>query len=225
MSIHIPLRDTVDMYWSGGWDSTFYLLYLLSQTTKTIRAFYVEPVRRKTRELELAAIHVILDTFTQEWLNRLTVSIVERPAPPRGGNFYCEEVREVILKTPNESYETIVPQLDLFVYLTQIMDIVKPAYGIETPVVKTRGCFERIEKHVQADGSLSNTCDKKWHVLQSLSFPLIHLKKTDMLRMAQDHKFIDILKLSTSCLDGTGCRKCDACHDIIEIPEMQFRLM
>lgn len=227
MTVHVPSRNVVDIYWSGGWDSTFYLLYLLHQTDKKIRAFYVEPVRRKTKELELKAIDMILTTLKNEqpgWFERLTFTVVPRPPTPRGGVFYCEKVRDVILRTPNTNSETIVPQLDLFIYLTFIMDIIQPAYGIETPVIFTCGCHNGIQEHVKDDGSLAATCDEKWHALRALSFPLIHMTKADMYHSANSNNFIHILKLTTSCLEGTGCGRCAACRDIAPIPELQFRI-
>jgi hypothetical protein len=44
-----PPSSTITIFWSGGWDSTFRVLYILTQTNCNVRAYYVYPLSNKKK--------------------------------------------------------------------------------------------------------------------------------------------------------------------------------
>ncbi|MEM2293044.1 MAG: hypothetical protein QXX41_07180, partial [Nitrososphaerota archaeon] len=49
----------VNLFWTGGWDSTFRLLYLVFVKKKSVQPFYIVDTGRPSTLHELRAMHVI----------------------------------------------------------------------------------------------------------------------------------------------------------------------
>lgn len=233
-TITVSNVPTVNIFWSGGWDSTFCVLHTLFTTPNNVHAYYVEPNHRPREKYELAAINQILSILQSKHIEkylRLTYSYIKRP--PRPPSFwYCTDVGDVINRTQHQR-KTIVPQLDALIYFARTLNINNPVYGIEQPPEIRFGCHDSISPFVNEAGQLLDqveidgevkTLAPMWLPLQALSFPKIHTSKADMFKVSTDLGFIDMMNLTRSCDadQPTRCGQCHSCQEAFEIPELQY---
>jgi hypothetical protein len=163
----------MNLYWSGGWDSTFWLLKVLWTTDHLITAYYVEPIHKPREKNELEAISTILDVLKTKYrdkFDRITFKYLPRPKKsPHLDPNYCQDLKK-IRSSIGESKVTYVPQLDLFIHYARTIPIDHPAYCVEVPFVPRVGCRDEIFQFVdKTTFLLSNQCDPKWYPLRVVS--------------------------------------------------------
>lgn len=214
-------RKLMNLFWSGGWDSTFRLLYLLwTDPSAKITAIYVKPSNHKREAREVKAIDDILAGLEHEKRERVTFQHINVPRKTFPYQFYCADVSETI-KYQNSVFSNkyrLVPHLDTFIHVARELET-KIEYGLEFPPIAKPGTHISIQKYISREtGELDPECPEEWKPLLSLKFPLAYTTKQNMHDLAQDLGFLSLLNLSWFCDAGEEkpCRKCLSCQEVEE---------
>lgn len=212
----------VNIFWTGGWDSTFRVLQLLIAKKKTVQPFYINDPNRKSAEKELNAMKTVeLAVFerypyTKELLRPTIIRNLEEVANDQdllnklgkivksytvGWQYswlacYCDEIgvgdMELSTQKPGIVYDQIIEESIL--------------------VDEGNDSFYVIDKHSKQS--------KLYTLFQYFRFPLLEYTKLDMQLEAKEFGFDDILELSWFChapkWNKYKCGTCTPCMTAIE---------
>jgi len=215
-------NNHVDIFWTGGWDSTFRVLQLIVQKKKFVQPYYILDPKRKSAEAELNAIKAVELTviekfpYTKELLRPLIIENLDKICTDKvllnsfvditkaynvGRQYswlacYCDETgkKRVELSTqkPGIVYEQIVKDTK--------------------HIVEGNDSFYILEK--------DNNQSKLITLFQYFRFPLLEYTKIEMQEEAKDFGFDDILELSWFChapkWKKYKCGTCTPCITAIE---------
>jgi len=211
----------VNIFWTGGWDSTFRILQLLVVEKKTVQPYYIIDSTRKSTEAEINAMNTIRTgmcrkfPFIEELLRptiivklveidkekillpnfeRLTKSVV------LGGQYawlaaYCEETgiydMELFIQRPGRMHDLINDEIK---FLQNGKDVV---------------CVLD-EKTKYTD---------LYTLLKYYRFPILNLTKPDMTPIAEKAGFIELMDLTWFCHNprdnNITCGMCGPCTTAI----------
>jgi len=212
----------VNIFWTGGWDSTFRILQLIVQKKKVVQPYYILDPNRKSAGAELNAIKavklavVVRFPYTKELLRPLIIENLDEICTDKvllnsfiditktynvGRQYswlacYCDEIGEkgVELSTqkPGKLYEQIVKDTK--------------------HIVEGNNSFYVLEK--------DNKQSKLITLFQHFRFPLLEYTKIEMQEEAERFKFDEILELSWFChapkWNKYKCGTCTPCITAIE---------
>lgn len=202
------MNKAVDVLWTGGWDSTFRVIQLLSLGSDVIPHYICDPGRAST-SFELSAmqrIRQLLKSDERFLGNLLPLNVVEFSdfeKYPDISEAYLEIMRECYI---GEQYKWIAE-------------------------------YCRSRKIESIDISvLNNPFILKYHgsndypyslIFENLNFPLINFSKVEMKKWCIDNGFISIIEESWFCHSPTRSGKpCGTCSPCIVVAEegMGYRL-
>lgn len=214
------------LYWTGGYDSTFRLCFLVIIQQTPVQPIYLSSVidnqpslsvRRHNHSQELQAMQHILEVLRQRYPSLahliLPLQIVSKEIP------YTPDVKKHMV-TLSEQGLLRRPVCQYGALAQYALNLQKP---IEICVEKDpihSAMYKTVSHQVDTNGRLpllprSNPLS----IFQMLCFSTIQYTKQDMLRIAKQHQFDDILSLSWSCWypskDGKPCGRCIMCSDRI----------
>ena len=207
----------VNIFWTGGWDSTFRILQLLVVEKKTVQPYYIIDSTRKSTEAELTAMNTIRTGMCQKFpfieellrptiivklveidkekillpnFERLTKSVV------LGGQYawlaaYCEEAgihdMELSIQRPGRMHDLINDKMKLLQNGKDVVCVID-------------------EKTKYSD---------LYTLLKYYRFPILNLTKPDMTPIAEKAGFIDLMDLTWFCHNprdnNTTCGMCGPC--------------
>ncbi len=205
----------INLLWTGGWDSTFRLLYLLIVERKPVQPIYIvdserpstsyeiramESIRKEVLKLYPASISLFLTTiFDKKDQIRPNPDITEQyqliKSKVRIGIQYDWLARYAIQKNINNleiSYQKSVPPQGLDVMLFAELTGDANQYRI-----KENPSFPAI------------------NLFKFFRFPLANLTKMEMEHLAKKHGFFEIMKKTWFChtpkKNGKPCEVCQPC--------------
>lgn len=204
-------KKTVEIFWTGGFDSTFRVLQLSRMSVK-IKPYYLSD-NRKSEQRELSAIKKITKILMDKLETRAEFSpleIVDR-TDRKNDNSITEAYRR--LKSKN----TLGTQYEWLSWFA------KSHRGIELSVEKSEGGHvrhtvghftlvsdETIGDYYVLDTERSNqdVCT----VFSNFHFPLVTLTKLDMKKYYLEWGCKDVMDLTWFCFTPNNGKPCGLCH-------------
>ena len=214
-------NNSLKLFWSGGWDSTFRLLQLLIIEHKIVQPLYVVDHMRVSmpKELEtMVQLKLAIKTdFPLEYERLLPTSIHHRlninGYPDISQNF------NIIAK----SFPTGGQEEWLRCFIED-----KQLDAVELCLEKSLPATGRLLQAILDDSSgIGHDCklnsdlkNKDLEFFRCYRFPIAHLSRIDMRTTAIKHKFIDILEKTWFChfpkLNSIPCGFCSPCQEVIK---------
>lgn len=214
--------------WTGGWDSTFRVLYLALHGSRQIQPYYLYFEMRRSSALELEAIELIQKLFRERFpqaARRITRPIVIKV----DGLPQNEELHQAYITLRNKSY--LGDQyLSIADFATRF-----GLRSLELCIHKDDRAHMFIKdsiKQIQVDREVCYEIreDAEPEVLKIFGhfrFSILHLSKTDMSTIADINEFKDLLERTWFCHSPTRnnqpCGICNPCGYAIQ-EGMAYRL-
>jgi 7-cyano-7-deazaguanine synthase in queuosine biosynthesis len=191
---------TKDLFWTGGWDSTFRLLQLLFEEERSVQPHYIMRSEESTgTEIDaMANIRRYINRNYPEHRSLLKPIIITDVAGIKSQN----AITKLHLKLSKE--KKINKQYEIL-----------SRYCIQKDIREAELSIVEIEKEI-LDSEL----------FESFLFPLLKMSKKDMLLKAKRNGWMDMMEMTSFCRrpkKGKPCGVCGPCTDAIETG-LGFRL-
>lgn len=235
ISYILPIKSNIThIFWTGGFDSTFRICQLLYKK-KIVQPIYVInknidgynfagfPISRKSTEFEIKTMNYIRKKLNNKnLLPTLYINDIKHDKEYYNAmrNIYYERygIFSPILNLPFGRFSRPSNQYTLLALFAK-----NYSNNIEICIEKSG---TSLDKHtIKYRTGIGENCKLKDNIPNDLNifnkfrFPIIHLTKNDMLLIAKDKGFHNILKMTWSCwfpINGKQCGKCDMCkHRVI----------
>jgi hypothetical protein len=207
----------INILWSGGWDSTYRVLELILIENQTVRPHYIVNSNLKSLPNEIIAMTRIRDhikaAFPDQAARLLPVEFIHLEAIPPD-----EEITKLFQQLKSKihigkQYEWLArfakhnaKELELCVERNPDTSTQGIFHNSVRPLLKGTGHECKIE------GPLP---DPALQIFTYFRYPLmLRLTKADMRAIAEEHGFIDIMKLTWFChypKNGLPCGHCRPC--------------
>ena len=209
---------TTHLFWTGGWDSTFRLLQLLLDEHKVVQTYYLMDSTRASAPKEIETIQKIRERLHRDY----------------------PHIQQLLLPTQFHEIAAIQPNPEITAAFREILK--KKHLGTQYEFL-ARFCAERglmdVELSIVDDGAfhlfipdlsatngttpaaenepLSSDLQK---IFRFFTFPLLHLSKTEMQRIAEQRGWMDLMRLTWFChnpiLGKFPCGQCIPCKIALE---------
>lgn len=204
--------NAIDTLWTGGWDSTFRVLFAVIVEKRCVNPHYVIDVARKSSLRELQAISEI-----RRYLER-----VNPDAAALISNLKITPIEEI---RPNEeissAYKRLTQRAALGGQYDWLARYAKEASirNLELSVHVDDKAYFFLKDNVRQDSEHGWVFEARAagdeSIFSYFSFPLLELAKTQMRRIAQEHGFLEILELSWFCHSPRNGQPCGVCNPCI----------
>ena len=227
-----------NLFWTGGFDSTYRLLQLISdQKVKSIDLYFLAlnidniedtSLKRRSIKNEVIAINKILKSVDTTKIKTLNIYGPHRNLIEY--KFILDDFKFINFIIKDE----IIYNNDLInayskLYDLEIVPREKSQYGAITQLInelnieaevcveKDGGIFQQISKHVDIRGRILKDCKvpEIQYVFGNYQMPLFWIEKKNMLEEASIRNWTSILAETWSCwypVDNKQCGKCFACQ-------------
>ena len=208
---------TIDLLWTSGWDSTFRLMYLLFVEKVEVQPYYIIDPGRKSLSLEIDTMGKIkrkLETLFPGHLDLLrpTIMSVMDDIPPD------RQITEKFMNLRSRNHLGI--QYEWLARFAKSFGSGNLEICIEGgPASLGVNWFLEGNLHFQDDTSrtgtwiLNDSCSgTDLSIFQYFSFPVFGITKLQMMEIASNAGFLDILNLTWFCLRPIFGRPCGMCH-------------
>lgn len=206
------MEKTIDVLWTGGWDSTFRIIELSRQKV-LVQPIYVIDSNRKSVPYELCAMDKILQILTQKketvatFLPILKIELNDIPAN----------------KEITEAYKIIYAKTNLGAQHEWLARLAVRYPGIELGTEAGSTSSSRILKAINLFGVLENndgcialnrekSTKEGLLVLGNVSFPIIDKTEQDMKKLIEQWKYEDVMKNIWFCHNPLNGKPCGICH-------------
>lgn len=210
-------RETVQLLWTGGWDSTFRLLEVLLVHGCRVQPWYLRDDERASSDWEWSAMQEVREE-------------IQRQNPEAGDRLLPTRVVPVSEIEPNPEISSRYVKTSLgsqYDWLARFAD----QFGIEglELSVEKRGSrlykmlwpnVDRIEGCGGASYQLKKDISRsELELFRSFSFPILDRTKADLRREAASRGWEEMMGLTWFChepRDGRPCGKCTPCMITIQ---------
>ena len=216
---------TINVLWSGGWDSTFRILQL-SDKEVIIQPFYLNDENRVSTKLELKTIELLtaeilkLET-TKCVINQLIIKSVSDIEPNRGVtksyNKIFKKYKAVSGRKFGIQYEWLarfskkIDNLELGIEKGELITGIAAIFGeLKKNRDEVTGEYITVNKEKSSQDLIN--------VLGSYHFPILNIYKLEMKQIAEERGFIDIMNKTWFChkpINELPCGKCGPCRGSI----------
>lgn len=187
--------ETIHLLWTGGWDSTFRLLYLLREG-KQVQPHYIIDPGRPSSGYELRAMEAI-----RKHINDMTVKLPGTLLPTE----ISEKASSVQNKKVQDAYNAIVKKMyigDQYMWLADYC----VARGIE-------GMEIGIEENPIILRAVHSAGYPYTEIFGKFCFPILSTSKLEMKEWAQATETLPIMELTWFCHRPTAkAEPCGRCH-------------
>ncbi len=208
-------KDQIDLLWTGGWDSTFRLLFLLLVEKKRVQTHYIIDESRPSFEFEMKAMSTIKDALIEQY-------------PFTKDLILPTEIVQLSQIKPNKALWDMWWQLETK-YEIGVQYGWIPRYADEKGLHDLEFCWEKrdvtgdfLKKYQNRFVGEGHNCRAQYNSLEDevsifryFCFPTLHLSKIDMEKIAKEKGFLDILKMTWFChtpnKNGQPCETCVPC--------------
>lgn len=225
--------------WTGGWDSTFRVLYLLLELHETVQPHYIADPSRKSKERELSTMRQIrTETIAKhpETENRfLPLIVTDRDA--------IEPDEEI-----TRNYLIFARSTKAGSQYDWLCRYAKHFSGGPMELCLERSDYSNIFLALDRRGDLVPVSDQGDHyfvlkeqlsrpefrIFHSIRFPIIDKTKLGMAKLSEQYGFADLMGLTWFCHnpnpDGTPCGICHPCQQTREdgldwrVPKLTFKM-
>ena len=227
------------VFWTGGWDSTFRVLYLLLELHETVQPHYIVDPSRKSKERELSTMRQIrTETISKhpETENRfLPLIVTDRDA--------VEPDEEI-----TRYYRIFSRRTNTGSQYDWLCRYAKHFSGGPLELCLERSDYGNIFHALDRCGDLVPVSEKDDHyfvlkehisrpefrIFHSVRFPIIDRTKLDIAKLSEQYGFADLMDLTWFCHnpnpDGTPCGICHPCQQTREdgldwrVPKLTFKM-
>lgn len=218
-------KATINLLWTGGWDSTFQLLQLLLIHQQRVTPFYLIDADRQSTGAELQAMKLIKDRILKEHphVHKLLGSTQYFSIGDIPANSEITQAFQAILK--EKEIGTQYDWLSRFCREHGITDMQLCTHAMSQQV-KGRFYCKDIVLREPDDSKTVSRIDPKFAgspediVFGCFSFPIIGLNKTQMCAISKEQKLDSILNMTWFCHKPTKrllpCGKCNPCIQAID---------
>lgn len=211
-----PEISPVHVFWTGGLDSSFRVLWLVNECKVDVQPHYVIDERRRSSDQEIAAMNNM-----RTRLKQIDFDAAARLRPTR----LTKRLDIPVNKARRDAYETYRARQNMsrqYKYLSDYVDCAKVAQievGIEFRVSKRMSTIIALEDEFEVTargGQLRKTCvAPEFAVFRGFIFPLIKTSKLQMIALSRATKWGELLDLTVSCQkpreNGNPCGRCVPC--------------
>lgn len=197
--------NSVNLLWTGGWDSTFRLLQLLLIEKRDVQPIYAMDASRYSMNRELDTIRTISAMVRQ----RLESDVTLYPT-----KFYLTsdfpEIQEI-----KERYASLASRLHIARQYYWLALIAENQQWGSVELCTVKGDSRDLQHAIFDDIESENpTLKDSWEaeLFKYWSFPLLTTKKPEMRIIAEEHGFLDILVKRWFCLRPIRGKCCGACR-------------
>ena len=219
-------NSTINLFWSGGWDSTFRLLQLLIIFKKKVQPYYIIDEERKSILEEIQAMYqikIMLVRMFPETRDLLRPTIYKELFEIKQIDAFRESLEEVQKQIKigdqyewlprfcyNEGIKDMEVGLELLTYRNEDNKVLNLIKENLIKYDNGYGAYYRLDKNVNKK-ELQN-------LFGNLNYSLFDLTKIEMMNIAHKHGFFGIMKRTWFCLAPTSfsnpCGKCGSCRTV-----------
>ena len=209
------VEEPTHLLWTGGWDSTFRLLYLLLAEGKVVQPHYVVTSQACTGK----EINTIND-IRREVLRRYP-EVEESFLPVLYPNIQKVEKDENIKNGFDKikSAQYVSPQYLRFARYCKQNNLSELEVGIEKNSRSHHMLKEYItENNGEVKVDKNKSPESYYNVFKYFSFPLLKYDKLDMEAIARQKDWIEIMDMAWFCRrpkNGRPCGFCGPCTDVV----------
>ncbi len=228
--------DVVNLFWTGGWDSTFRLLETVVLNQKCAQPYYIVDPKRASYKIELQVMENIRKMITQYWpeaadLVRATALYYLKDIAP------CPEITQLYKSIT--ARERLGGQYEWMARLAKQLNLNNLEVALEKDIDAGTSKTDYIGRNVMPYLVLEDPEDPTSFCLKDpypdpnaalfsrFRFPIVRLTKLDMQRLAQAHGFYHVMKQTWFCHKPTTaskpCGVCVPCQVVVE-EGMSYRL-
>ncbi len=207
--------NMVNLFWTGGWDSTFRLLDLiLTHHIKVQPHYLIDPNRRSTR-LELKAMRKIKE------------ELLKKDARSHEFLFPVKYAEVNSLKENNaitSAYERLVRNVPLgiqYEWMARYCNengIEEMELSIEQGDSKFNKFIEPLVSKINWDwSSFSYRVDDihegedEYEIFKNFNFPVLHLSRSEMTELSKEKGFFSLLEQTWFCHNPINYKPCGVC--------------
>ena len=212
------MTEIIHVLWTGGWDSTFRVLQALIIENKAVQPHYIIDPARRTFSNEIIAMNVIRKHFFNKYSeiasNFLPLNLVHIdniPLDREITNWYLRLEKKTVMGTQYEWLARYAKYHPLELELC--MEYVPPPTGEQLFLVFVQSSLKQLGEGHSCSVE-EPYLDPGVEMFSFFRFPVRHLKKDDMRRIAEKNGFIDLMKLAWFCekpIKGIPCGMCGSC--------------
>lgn len=216
------MKSAVNLFWTGGWDSTFELLDLTLRLKRPVKPFYLLDGDRKSTDAEILTIKRITKylheryPFTHELIKPVKYFEVDDIPPDK-------EVEEVFTQLRQENH--LGMQYNWLARFCRWQDIDE----IELCIINDGNVHHAIEdglkkvttpsrKYYEIDEEYQNS--EIYTLFGSYTFPILELNKAQIHEISKEQGWNQIMLKTSFCFnpseDLTPCGACNPCKYAIE---------
>jgi hypothetical protein len=203
---------TVNILWTGGWDSTYRVLEALLLEDKTVQPHYIVDPELNSLLFEIRAMDQIRKMVRADYPDRavrLLPTIVTHIDAIHPDDEIAEWNRQLSSITRlGTQYEWLARYAKHHVQEPELM-ILRTLPGRSDHFGHIMGPYLQGKGHECR--MIGPFHDPGIELFSFFRFPVIHLFKSDMRTVAEDHGFIEIMKMTWFCHDPTEGLPCGLC--------------
>lgn len=209
-------NKSINLLWTGGLDSSFRLLELLLIQKKSVQPYYVYDRRRSSMSMELKAMEKIRELIFEKDQNcekLLMPTIFKELSEIKPNTSITQTYQRVYsdysIGIQNEwlarfAEETNITDLELSIEAR--VNVTHPFNGVVLANLDTEKDGDYYNYKLQNNPSYPDLS-----LFKNFRFPLIKRTKTQMLKIAKEHDFMDILQHSWFCHSPVNQKPCGIC--------------
>lgn len=213
----------IRILWTGGWDSTFRVLYATLVEGKRVEPHYIIDTGRPSslRELKaIADVKALLKGSHPDAYERIdSLEITSKDEIPEDA-----EITQAWIRLKQRSH--LGGQYDWLARYAHS----KSLTGLELSAHVDDKLYDFLQGHVERAPSggyrIKTTVDSDERIFSRFEFPILNYSKTHMRDLAKAHGFLTILEKSWFCHEPRGgmpCGMCNPCAYTVE-EGMGYRL-
>jgi hypothetical protein len=211
------MSEVKKVLWTGGWDSTFRVLYLVVVEKCPVQTCYIIDPFRWSLVHEFKAMSNIKRALKQKYpeLSALLLPTLYFDKTDVGENLHLSSCYEGLKERLGGQYEWLSIWADQF-GLSEIELVIERSDSVV-------GCRSVISNYLSKDEKGYRVIDAKfsgtpvYDLFHYFVFAITDIYKVDMRRIAAEHDFADILNLSWFCHRPTffskPCGTCNPCKN------------
>jgi 7-cyano-7-deazaguanine synthase in queuosine biosynthesis len=202
-------------FWTGGWDSTFRVLYLVIVEKQTVLPFYIIDEKRASTKQEIEVIKQIRQKLNKAFpdaAERLLDTHISKRSDIKKYHSIRKQYKQIAKRAHlGIQYEWLAR----FAFQHQLNDV-----ELCLTNENAGGDFDRLMRPETT--GVGHNCKIKEEpdfvplkLFRFFCFPLYHMKKMDMLNLAQQNNFLKLMKLTWYChnpdINNKPCGECRPC--------------
>jgi len=223
-------KKVVNLFWTGGWDSTFRLLTLITNEQVLINLYYVIDKKRKSLNNELQTMDEILSI-----IHRRIAGSKDRVLSIT--HFDSDQIiDDEDISSKYKQLKSIAPLGTQYPVLAKFA-LMHGLNDVELSIAMTdtwtsrhlRDACIRVDDPIIGEYRVlkpDTDSDAPISLFRYFTFPTLHISKEDMMRVSRENDMLDILDKSWFChtpYNGKPCGVCSPC--LLAVDEgMNFRL-